>query len=114
MNFKIGDPSIVDQLNTDQLKDYWYELKMMRYDSHFYLKLLERIKALNPNLVMPDTLEMERFKSEALGLALWEENWEIRNRERIKNGGIDYSLFRQKDNVRRLEENRPANISANA
>jgi hypothetical protein len=104
MNFQFGDSSIVERLSTDQLKGYWHELKMSRYDSHFYLKLFDRIKQMNPNLVMPEEEEMERIRNEALSLAMWEENWESRNRERVKNGGIDYSLFHVDKNMNEMND----------
>ena len=113
MNFRIGNPAIVEQLNIEQLKAYWQELKLSRYDSHFYLMLLEKIKLLNPNLVFPPESEIEKIKNEALNLALWEENWEVKNRERVKNGGVDYSLFNQKDNIRKIDENPNKNLSVN-
>ena len=113
MNFISGDPSIVEQLNTEQLINYWHELKLSRYDSHFYMKLLERIKVLNPNLVLPAEAEIENIRKEALGLALWEENWENKNRERVKRGGIDYSLFRNKGKIMKLESCRENNIEMN-
>ncbi len=113
MNFKLGDSSIVEKLNNEQLKAYWHELKVSRYDSHFYLRLLDRIKALNPNLILPQEEEMEKIKNEALNLALWEENWEMKNIERVKKGGLDYSLFR-KDNLRSMNNNINNNLTVNA
>ena len=104
MNFKLGDNSLVESFSLDQLKGYWHELKLARYDSHFYLKMLDKIKRLNPTLVMPPDEEIETIKNEALGLALWEENWEIRNRERVKKGHMDYSLFHPDNKIIDLNE----------
>ncbi len=114
MNFKLGDPSIIDKLSNEQLKNYWHELKMSRYDSHFYIKLLDKVRSLNPNLVLPDDEEIEKIKNEALNLALWEENWEIKNKERIKGGGTDYSLFRQNNTFRPMNNQINNNLSVNA
>lgn len=113
MEFKIGDPSIVETLSPDQLKEYWQELKLARYDSHFYMKLIEKIRMLNPNLVMPEQDVIEKLKNESLALALWEENWENKNRERVKNGGTDYSLFYRNTPVRKLDEEPKLIITAN-
>ena len=113
MRLNIGDPAIVENLNLDQLKNYWQELKTSRYDSHYYLKLLEKIKALNPNLVMPPDEELETMRSEALNLALWEENWETKNRERVKNGGTDYSLFRSEEKIKDLFIEKDPQIAVN-
>lgn len=111
MNYLSGDDSIVENLNMDQIKAYWHELKMTRYDSHFYLMLIDKLKLLNPNLVYPAEEELQLIRKEALDLALWEENWEIKNRERVKKGGIDYSLFRKDENVRNLKQDRDNNIT---
>jgi hypothetical protein len=113
MNYLPGDDSIVENLNLDQLKAYWHELKMSRYDSHFYLILVEKLKSLNPNLVYPADEEIQRIRQEAINLALWEENWEIKNHERVKNGGVDYSLFGKKDNIRKLSDAPGNNMTVN-
>ena len=113
MNYLLGDDSIVENLNMDQIKSYWHELKMARYDSHFYLILIDKLKSLNPNLVYPAEEELKKIRDEALNLALWEENWEIKNRERVKNGGIDYSLFRKNDKVRKLNQDQNKNMIIN-
>ena len=113
MNYLPGDDSIVENLNMDQIKAYWHELKMTRYDSHFYLMLLDKLKLLNPNLIYPNDEEMQLIRKEALNLALWEENWEIKNRERVKRGGIDYALFRKNENLRKLDHTRDKNITLN-
>jgi hypothetical protein len=110
MNFKIGDSSLVEHLSIDQIKNYWQELKMLRYDCHVYLRMLEKIKALNPNLVLPEEEEIERIKSDALSLALWEENWENKNSDRIKNGGMDYSLFLRDKKIIDIRENRSISV----
>ena len=113
MMFRLGDTTIVEKMTLNQLKDYWQELKMMRYDSHFYLKLFEKIKLLNPNLILPEEEEIEKIKSEALSLALWEENWENKNRDRVKNGGIDYSLFIYDKEILELKDNTNMSVSLN-
>ncbi len=104
MNFNIGDAMLVESFTMDQLKGYWHELKLARYESHYYLKLLDKIKLLNPNLVLPSEEEIERIRNEAMGLALWEENWESRNRERVKRGRLDYSLFHPDHKIIDLKE----------
>jgi hypothetical protein len=113
MIFRLGDSSIVEKMSINQLKDYWHELKMLRYDSHFYLRMLEKIKLLNPNLVLPEEEEIEKIKSEALSLAMWEENWENKNRDRIKNGGIDYSLFLHDKKIIELKDNTGLSVNLN-
>ena len=113
MNYILGDDSIVENLNLDQIKAYWHELKMTRYDSHFYLLLFDRLKSLNPKLVFPAEEEIQKIRNEALNLALWEENWEIKNRERVKNGGVDYSLFRKSEYVGKLDQARDKNMIVN-
>ena len=113
MNYLMGDDKIVEKLNLDQIKAYWHELKMARYDSHFYLLLMDKLKALNPNLIYPAEEEIQLIRNEALNLALWEENWEIKNQERVKNGGVDYSLFRKNDDVMKLELTGDKNMMIN-
>ena len=113
MNYLLGDDKIVEKLNLDQVKSYWHELKMTRFDSHFYLMLIDRLKSLNPNLVYPAEEELQQIRNEALNLALWEENWETRNRERVKKGGIDYSLFPENENIRKLEKIKDNNMTVN-
>ena len=113
MIFRLGDSSIVEKLSLNQLKDYWHELKMSRYDSHFYLRMLEKIKLLNPNIVLPEEDVIEKIKSEALSLALWEENWENKNRDRVKNGGIDYSLFIYDKKIIELKDNTSLSFTLN-
>ena len=53
---------------------------------------------MNPNLVRPDRNEISRIEKDALGIAFWEENWEITNERRVRQGGADYSIFNCKRN----------------
>jgi len=74
--------------------------------------MLDKIKLLNPNLVMPPEDEIEKIRNEAMGLALWEENWEIRNKERVKKGHLDYSLFQPVHKIREFSENNDFTLMA--
>jgi hypothetical protein len=51
---------------------------------------------MNPNLVLPAEEEIENIEKEAVNVALWEENWDKLNKERILRGGVDYTIFRDK------------------
>ncbi len=93
---RIGDISLVDKMSKEQVQDYWLELKESRYESYFYREMYERIIKMNPNLVLPPEEEIEHVEKEALDVALWEENWDKLNKERILRGGIDYTIFRDK------------------
>ncbi len=92
---------LVDNMTREQIRDYWYELKQCRYDQHYYRAMYDHILRMNPNLVMPDPGVIHRLEKEALGIAFWEENWEITNQRRVRNGGQDYSLFQQVTGKRR-------------
>lgn len=91
---KMGDIRLVEKMSKTQLQDYWLELKEARFDSFYYRELFERIKKMNPNLVFPSTEDMKRIEEEALRIAMWEENWESMNLERVRRGGVNYNLFR--------------------
>jgi len=93
---RIGDVRLVDKMSKEQIQDYWLELKESRYESYFYREMYERIVKMNPNLVHPVEEEIENIETEALNVALWEENWDKRNKERILRGGVDYTIFRDK------------------
>ena len=91
---KMTSVEIVDKIPREKLREYWYELKQSRYDQHYYREMYDRILKMNPNLILPDGGETERIRKDALEVAFWEENWEISNARRVKNGGMDYTLFR--------------------
>lgn len=90
---KIGNPELIMDLKKEQLYDYWFELKQTRYDSYFFREIFEKVRKINPNLVLPTTEYINLIEQEAMNIAMWEENWEKINRERVNNGGVDYSLF---------------------
>lgn len=93
---RIGDIRLVDKMSKEQIQDYWLELKESRYESYFYREMYERIVKMNPNLVHPVEEEIENIETEALNVALWEENWDKLNKERVLRGGVDYTIFRDK------------------
>jgi hypothetical protein len=93
---RIGDIRLVDKMSKEQAQDYWLELKESRYESYFYREMYERIIKMNPNLVLPVKEEIEHVEKEAMNVALWEENWDKLNKERILRGGVDYTIFRDK------------------
>ncbi len=93
---RIGDKRLVDKMSKEQIQNYWLELKESRYESYFYREMYERIIKMNPNLVLPVEEEIENIEKEAMNVALWEENWDKLNRERILRGGVDYTIFRDK------------------
>lgn len=90
---KIGNPELIMDFTKEQLYDYWFELKQTRYDSYFFREIFEKVRKINPNLVLPTSEYINLIEQEAMNIAMWEENWEKINRERVKNGGVDYSLF---------------------
>jgi len=90
---KMQSIEIIDRMPREQIRDYWYELKQMRYDGYYFRELYEKILKLNPNLVLPDQDEIKRIETDALSIAFWEENWEVTNERRVKNGGMDYSIL---------------------
>jgi hypothetical protein len=90
---QIGDIRLVERMSKEQIQDYWLELKETRYDSYYYRELLEKIMKMNPNIVLPSEEERNKIEKEAINISLWEENWDKMNIERIKRGGIDYSIF---------------------
>ncbi|MBS0000638.1 MAG: hypothetical protein KFF73_16780 [Cyclobacteriaceae bacterium] len=91
---KMQSVEIIDNMSREQVRDYWYELKQMRYDGYYFRELYEKILKMNPHLVLPDKEEINRIEKDALSIAFWEENWEITNERRIKNGGVDYSILK--------------------
>ena len=44
-----------------------------------------------------------------MNIAMWEENWEKINRKRVKNGGVDYSLFKSKSKLK-IEKNNKSKL----
>ena len=93
---RIGDINLVDKMSKEQVQDYWLELKETRHESYFYREMYERVIKMNPNLVLPPEEEINNIEKEARNIALWEENWDKMNKERILRGGVDYTLFRDK------------------
>ena len=91
---KIGDVRLIEKMSKVQIQNYWLELKESRFESYFFREMFERVKKMNPNLVLPDKEEVNKIEQEALNIALWEENWDKVNAERVNRGGIDYTLFR--------------------
>ena len=91
---KIGDVRLIEKMSKAQIQDYWLELKESRYESYFFREMFERIQKMNPNLVMPDKEEINKIEQEALNIALWEENWDKINKNRVNRGGVDYTLFK--------------------
>jgi uncharacterized protein YabN with tetrapyrrole methylase and pyrophosphatase domain len=92
---KIGEARMVEKMSLEQVKGYWMELKEARYDSYFYREMMDRIVKMNPNIVWPAEEEVHKIEQEALQIAMWEENWEKINEERIGRGGTDYTIFRE-------------------
>jgi hypothetical protein len=93
---KIGDVRLIDKMSKAQIQNYWLELKEARFESYFYREMFERVQKMNPNLVLPPKEDVDRIEQDALSIALWEENWDKINTDRVNRGGIDYALF--KDN----------------
>jgi len=91
---KMQSIEIIDKMSRDQIRDYWYELKQMRYDGYYFRELYDKILKLNPNLILPEEEEIKKIQKDALSIAFWEENWEITNERRVKNGGVDYSILK--------------------
>jgi hypothetical protein len=91
---KMQSVEIIDRMSKEQIRDYWYELKQMRYDGYYFRELYLKILKMNPNLVLPDQEEIGRIEKDALSVAFWEENWEITNERRVRNGGVDYSILK--------------------
>jgi hypothetical protein len=91
---KIGDVSLIEKMSKEQIQNYWLELKESRFESYFFREMFERVQKMNPNLVLPLKEEVDKIEQEALNIALWEENWDKINTERVKRGGIDYTLFK--------------------
>jgi hypothetical protein len=106
---KMQSIEIIDKMSREQIRDYWYELKQMRYDGYYFRELYQNIKKMNPNLILPDQGEIDRIEKEALSIAFWEENWEITNERRVRNGGVDYSILKcnpvAKDSISGLNSN---------
>ena len=82
------------KMSKKQIQNYWLELKEARFDSYYYREILDKIKRMNPNMVWPEEEETIKIEQEALNIALWEENWDKINTERVNRGGLDYSIFR--------------------
>ena len=91
---KMQSVEIIDRMSKEQIRDYWYELKQMRYDGYYFRELYQKILKMNPNLALPDQDEIDRIEKDALSVAFWEENWEISNERRVRNGGVDYSILK--------------------
>jgi len=91
---KIGDIRLIEKMSKAQIQNYWLELKESRFDGYFFREMFERVQKMNPNIVLPTNEEIKIIEQEALNIALWEENWDKINTERINRGGIDYSLFK--------------------
>ena len=91
---KIGDVRLIEKMSKAQIQNYWLELKESRFESYFFREMFERVQKMNPNLVLPEKEEVNKIEQEALNIALWEENWDKVNTERVNRGGIDYTLFR--------------------
>lgn len=109
INKKIQSIEIIDKMSREQIREYWYELKQMRYDGYYFRELYQKIKKMNPNLIFPDQEEINRIEKDALSIAFWEENWEITNERRVRNGGVDYSILKcnpvAKDSIPGLNSN---------
>jgi hypothetical protein len=97
---KMQSIEIIDRMSKDQIRNYWYELKQMRYDGYYFRELYEKILKMNPNLVLPDQQEITKIEKDALSIAFWEENWEISNERRVKSGGVDYSILKNRNTKR--------------
>lgn len=95
---KMHSFEIIDKMSREQIRDYWYELKQMRYDGYFFRELYDKVVKMNPNLVLPEKVEIERIEKDALSIAFWEENWEITNERRVSKGGVDYSILKCQNN----------------
>jgi hypothetical protein len=91
---KIGDVGLLEKMSKVQIQNYWLELKESRFESYFFREMFDRVQKMNPNIVLPTNEEINKIEHEALNIALWEENWDKINKERIHRGGIDYSLFK--------------------
>ena len=87
------DTKLIENMTKDQFRDYWRELKQARFDSHYFREMFDKVRKMNPHVVMPDDEVIERIKADALSVAFWEENWEQMNEKRVRQGGINYSIF---------------------
>ena len=106
---KIGNPELIMSFTKEQLHDYWFELKQTRYDSYFFREIFNKVRKINPNLVLPDSEYINIIEQVAMNIAMWEENWEKINRKRVKNGGVDYSLFKSKSKLK-IEKNNKSKL----
>ncbi len=97
---KMQSIEIIDKMSKEQIREYWYELKQMRYDGYYFRELYQKILKMNPHLILPDQEEINRIEKDALSVAFWEENWEITNERRVRNGGVDYSILKCHPGVR--------------
>ena len=93
---KIGDVRLIERMSKAQIQNYWLELKESRFESYFYREMFERVIKMNPNLAMPPKEEVDKIEQDALNIALWEENWDRINSDRVNRGGTDYTLFNDK------------------
>lgn len=93
---KIGDVRLIERMSKAQIQNYWLELKESRFESYFYREMFERIIKMNPNLALPPKEEVDKIEQDALNIALWEENWDRINSDRVNRGGTDYTLFNDK------------------
>lgn len=91
---KMQSIEVIDNMSKEQIREYWYELKQMRYDGYYFREMYQKILKMNPNLILPDKEEVNRIEKDALSVAFWEENWEITNERRVQNGGVDYSILK--------------------
>ena len=87
------DTKLIENMTKDQFREYWAELKQARFDSHYFREMLDKVKKMNPNLILPEEEVMEKIKADALSIAFWEENWEQLNEKRVREGGVNYSIF---------------------
>jgi len=93
---KIGDVRLIERMSKAHIQNYWLELKESRFESYFYREMFERVIKMNPNLAMPPKEEVDKIEQDALNIALWEENWDRINSDRVNRGGTDYTLFNDK------------------
>ena len=91
---QIGDIRLVEKMSKEQIQNYWLELKESRFDSYFFREMFERVKKMNPNIILPAEEEVNKIETDAINISLWEENWAKINADRINRGGIDYSIFK--------------------
>ena len=91
---KIVDVRLIEKMSKTQIQNSWLELKESLFESYFFREMFERVQRMNPNLILPADEEVNNIEQEALNIALWEENWDKINTDRVNRGGIDYTLFK--------------------